>query len=168
MRKLAVLSSCGAFRYWLERHWDAALPRMCIVMLNPSTADAEQDDPTIKRCVEIAKHNLYGAIEVVNLFAFRATDPKDLRKAGWPTGSWENNDHIAKTASRCAVTVCAWGGGAKTTTRPDEVLSNLRRLGVRTKAFAITPHGHPQHPLYVPIETVLVDFPCAGVSHAIQ
>src|SRR5437870_4841901 len=109
----AVISPCGKFRYRLTRQWGegAALP---FVMLNPSTADAEQDDPTIRKCVGFAKRMGYDGIEVVNLYAYRATKPADLKKAGYPRGP-ENDRHIeaALVESHANSVICAWGVNAR-------------------------------------------------------
>src|SRR5712664_2208515 len=82
----AGFSCCGLYRYWLRRHWDAELPPVCFVMLNPSTADAERDDPTIRRCCGFSRRWGYGGIVVVNLYAFRTSDPCCLRNAVHPVG----------------------------------------------------------------------------------
>src|SRR5262245_19133112 len=94
--KEALISPCGLYRYWLTRTWDNSLRRVCWVMLNPSTADAEQDDPTIRRCVGFARSWGAGGIIVVNLFAFRASDPKALLRAADPVGP-DNDGHILKS-----------------------------------------------------------------------
>ena len=80
MKRSAEISECGKYRWWLRRRW-ADGPVVCFVMLNPSTADAEQDDPTIRRCIGFAQAWGCGALEVRNLFPFRATNPADMLKA---------------------------------------------------------------------------------------
>src|SRR5882757_2226662 len=72
----AVISDCGKYRYLLRRTWDHSKPRTLFVMLNPSTADAEIDDATIRSCIRLSKEMGYGSFEVVNIFGLRATDPK--------------------------------------------------------------------------------------------
>src|SRR5262249_14212908 len=98
VRRAAVISDCGRYRYSLTRRWgDAAEPRALFVMLNPSTADAEQDDPTIRRCIGFAKAWGMGSLEVVNLYALRATDPAALLSAPDPIGP--KNDTMITSAA---------------------------------------------------------------------
>jgi hypothetical protein len=82
----ALLSECGQYRYRLWRLWDALAPVMVWVLLNPSTADADTDDPTVRKCVGFARAHRYGGVVLVNLFAWRATDPKQLRIVNDPVG----------------------------------------------------------------------------------
>lgn len=119
MIRTAVLSACGRFRYRLGRQWGEG-GVLLFVMLNPSTADADVDDATIRRCVKFAQAHGFGALEVVNLYAFRATDPKDLRRAGYLAGP-ENDAHIAAAASECAAICVAWGANAAELERPQIV-----------------------------------------------
>lgn len=91
--RAAVVSPCTRYRYVLERQWRAAAPAMTLVMLNPSTADASKDDPTITRCIGFALREAYGGIRVLNLFALRATDPGELAKAADPIGP-DNDVHL--------------------------------------------------------------------------
>ena len=108
MIRTALFSPCGRFRYRLGRRWGAS-PTVAFVLLNPSTADDERDDPTVRRCVDFARRLGFGGLEVVNLYAYVATDPDDLRRAGHPVGP-ENDQHIATcvTDSRGACTRGAW------------------------------------------------------------
>src|ERR1700731_2978902 len=104
----AVISDCGRSRYLLRRTWDHDKPRALFVMLNPSTADAEVDDPTIRSCMRLAKQMGHGSFEVVNLFAWRATDPRELHTASDPVGP-ENDRVIEAAVNRCDIVICAWG-----------------------------------------------------------
>src|SRR4051812_17109287 len=106
----ALLSDDGLYRYRLWRIWEELAPVMVWVMLNPSTADADVDDPSIRKCVGFAKANGCGGIIVVNLFAWRATDPKELRAVADPVGP-ENDAHIrwAVKAPLLATVVAGWG-----------------------------------------------------------
>src|ERR1700680_305374 len=104
----AVLSDCGVYRYLLRRVWDRDKIRVLIVMLNPSTADAQVDDATIRSLFRLCRRLGYGSFEVVNLFAFRATDPDELFKATDPIGPL--NERISGAAIvRCDLTIVAWG-----------------------------------------------------------
>lgn len=152
MKRDAIISECGTFRYWLRRQWDSALPTLAFIMLNPSTADADIDDPTIRKCIGFARRLGFGGIVVVNLFAFRATQPADLKRAGYPAGP-ENNQYIAMAAGAAnqgGRVVCAWGVNARKLSRPAEVLESLHRYGVTPHALKLTDDGVPWHPLMLP------------------
>ena len=82
----AGFSRCGRYRYWLRRIWDPALAHCVFIGLNPSTADATEDDPTLKRCISFAQKWGYGSLLLVNLFSLRATDPRGLKMAADPIG----------------------------------------------------------------------------------
>lgn len=144
----AVLSPCGRYRYRLERRWSDA-PPACWVMLNPSTADAEVDDATIRRCMAFARAWNRGGIIVHNLYALRATDPRDLWAADDPVGP-DNDDHLAHVASyactRSLPIIAAWGANA----RPDRVASVLAfPYMADLLALGVTKSGAPRHPLYL-------------------
>lgn len=145
MERDAAMSECGRYRYRLGRTWGPGT-YLLYVMLNPSTADAEEDDPTIRRCVGFAKAHGYGGLQVVNLYAYRATDPRDLKAAGYPVGP-DNDSHI-KAALAGADAVCvAWGDRARGLSRPAEVLAMIQRAGRAIGCLAVTKHGLPAHPL---------------------
>lgn len=169
----ATTSACGQFRYRLARHWGelADEPVLLFVMLNPSTADAVVNDPTIKRCIGFARAAGYGGIEVVNLFAYRATKPTQLRWAGWPIGP-ENDHHIAQ-AARTASGVClAWGahaGHPMAVARVQQVLPLIRSMrGDSLQCLHITASGHPAHPLMLPATCRLQPFTLQAVADAIR
>lgn len=100
MDKGAIISGCGKYRYSLWRTWDKKLPKVMFIMLNPSTADAYEDDPTIRRCINFAKSWGYGGIVVGNLFAYRATNPKKLILIDDPSGS-ANHHYLTHMIERC-------------------------------------------------------------------
>lgn len=157
MEKSAVISDCGTYRYLLTRRWESG-PSMLWIMLNPSTADAETDDPTITRCIGFARAWGFAGLEVVNLFAFRSSKPAVLKKAELPVGA-HNNEHIRDAADRHGRIVCAWGA----TTWP---LAKARALTVRAmlSAFPLlclarTKDGAPQHPLFVKGDTQCQPWP---------
>jgi len=113
MKRSAEISDCGQFRWWLQRRW-ADGPLVCFVMLNPSTADAEQDDPTIRRCIAFARSWGFGALSVRNLFPFRATKPADLKRAVRSidvTGGQRGLGELAVAATADLV-IAAWGANA--------------------------------------------------------
>ena len=149
MNRDAILSECGTYRYLLQRSWDVRRQGVCFVMLNPSTADATLDDPTIRRCLGFASDLGFGQLEVVNLFALRATDPRMLRQHPDPIGS-ENDALIVKSAHVCQMTICAWGNHGKYQARDKIVLRLLRDNGVSPYALKLTKGGYPAHPLYLP------------------
>lgn len=144
MLRSAVISSCGAYRYELTRRWDVTLPRVGWIMLNPSTADAEQDDPTIRRCIAFAKTWGYGGIVVRNLYALRATDPSELWKHPRPTGP-DNDSHLLDSVDD-PITVCAWGVHGK---RGNTVINALSDAGAALHYLELTKAGVPKHPLYL-------------------
>ncbi len=164
--KHAVISACGKFRYRLWRKWGEGSP-LLFVMLNPSTADADVDDPTIRRCIRFAQAHGFGELEVVNLYAYRATDPRDLRRAGYPVGP-ENDDHIAAAARESAAVCLAWGANVAGLERPKIVLPKLRRLGVKLQCLRITRSGYPQHPLMLPSSCRLMPFDSDTIQAAMH
>lgn len=153
MFKTANISECGRFRYVLSRVWDVSLPLMLFVMLNPSTADADYDDPTIRKCMEFARLNGYGGIAVVNLFAFRATKPADLKRAGYAQGPRNVQctlETIERVRASGGVAVCAWGANARGHWLADFTLAMLRAQGLPPHALRRLADGTPEHPLYIP------------------
>ena len=92
MDRTALFSPCGRFRYRLGRRWGEG-PTIAFVLLNPSTADDQRDDPTIRRCIGFARRLGFGGLEVVNLYAYVATDPAELRRVGYLVGD-ENDGHM--------------------------------------------------------------------------
>jgi hypothetical protein len=154
----ALLSHDGRYRYRLWRLWDELLPIMAWVMLNPSTADADVDDPTIRKCIGFAKHHGYGGIIVVNLFAWRATDPKELPTVADPVGP-ENDGHIlwACKAPILASVIAGWGSNKFAAQRATFV-KTLIRSGARRQilCFRKSAAGNPWHPLYLPYDSVRV------------
>ena len=150
----ATLSPCGRYRYKLWRYglYDSLVPRtMLFIMLNPSTADAMVDDPTIRRCRSFAMRDGYSQLEVVNLFALRATDPRELARAPDPIGP-DNDAIIAKAVLRArdsgGCVVAAWGAHAIARRRA-AVVEAIRQNGAALMCLGLTKDGSPRHPLYV-------------------
>lgn len=164
----AIISECGQYRYRLSREWDPDRAKVVWVMLNPSTADASIDDPTIRRCIGFSKAWGYGGLVVVNLFAYRATDPKDLlaitpQVAEGP----ENTTHVARAlceaATQNGLVVAAWGAGWDELKRRWSRLGPLSRMNVERAGVAVhclgkTKSGSPRHPLYVRSDQHLMEF----------
>lgn len=155
----AVISACGRYRYQLTRQVGPGLRTATFIMLNPSTADATNDDPTIRRCIGFAQQWGCGRLAVLNLFAFRATDPADLKRVEEPVGP-ENQDWFDRTlqADHDGPVVCAWGVHGEHRGQDRVVLGWLETLGVEPLALGMTKHGHPRHPLYAPYSAELMPF----------
>jgi hypothetical protein len=147
----AVFSPDRVYRYTLTRTWDSG-PTVAFIGLNPSTADETVDDPTIRRCIGFAKRWGYGTLVMLNLFAFRATDPRVMRAAGDPIGP-ENNAYIQAVAAEAGDVVAAWGVHGSYLGR-DRAVRDL--LFWRPSALGLTKDGHPRHPLYVRADATLV------------
>ena len=147
----ALISPCGQYRYSLVRQWDRTKPYLPFVMLNPSTADATIDDPTIRRCMSFARREGCGGVVVVNLSAFRATDPKRLRQVDDPIGPLNRQviyDAVTVAAEAGVPVICAWG--VNDITRAASVaLIMAREAGAQIMCLGKTTDGHPRHPLYV-------------------
>ncbi|WP_108502003.1 DUF1643 domain-containing protein [Paracoccus indicus] len=146
-RSEALWSPCRSYRYALTRRWDDG-PGLGIVMLNPSTADAFRNDPTVERCERRARALGFGAFRVVNLFAFCATDPRDLRKAPKAIGPL-NDDVLQQAAEWSQAILCGWGVHGAHLGRAPQVESLLRATGVPLFHLGLTKAGMPRHPLYV-------------------
>lgn len=140
----AIFSPCGTYRYQLWREW-ADGPRVVWVMLNPSTADAEVFDPTVRRCYGFSKRWGYGKMSVVNLYALRSTDPKGLWSVDDPVGP-DNNAHIRLELSVADLVIAAWGVNAKAD-RVQAFCELARPYEVR--CMGTTRAGCPRHPLYL-------------------
>ena len=177
----ARISQCGTYRYKLWREWRGSHdpknwrwlgkdgagenygePRACLfVMLNPSTADGEKDDATIRRCVGFAKSWNFERLEVVNLFAYRATKPRDVlarQNQREDIIGWQNSELIASAAIDAGLIVCAWGANAADLDPTNDHAETVRGwLGNQAHfALGFTKDGHPRHPLYVPLDAKLV------------
>jgi hypothetical protein len=155
----AVISDCGKYRYLLRRTWDHAKPRALYVMLNPSTADAQLDDPTIRSCVRLAAGLGYGSMEVVNLFAYRATKPDELLTASDPYGQ-ANEDHVKRALARCDIPILAWGAWPPAHSASAYIRNAIRATRPAAFCFGKTKDGAPKHPLYVKSGTPLQNYGC--------
>ena len=146
----------GRYRYSLWRSWSANHPRIVFILLNPSTADEQKNDPTIRRCMGFARAWNFGSIEVVNLFAYRATDHRELFKASDPIGE-ENDRFLMQAVQCCSIVVLGWGTRGTLLGRDRQVIQML--IGRNdVYCLGITKDGQPRHPLYIKGDTNLEPF----------
>jgi hypothetical protein len=150
MEREALFDPTFTYRYLLRRTWDVRLPLAVFVMLNPSTADAERDDPTIRRCIGLTRAWGFGRLEVVNLFGYRTPHPTVLAAAADPVGP-ENDVHVLQAAARGDLVVAAWGNAGAILQRGALMLPHLVSAArLPLQCLGQTRTGHPRHPLYVP------------------
>lgn len=150
-RAWASFDPTRTYRYRLTRTWEPGRPRVNFLMLNPSTADAQRLDPTVRRCVGFARSWGFGSVEVTNLFALRATDPRELVAHAEPVGG-HNDEAIVDAARRADCVVVAWGARGAHRGRAGVVTDLLGDLDVCPVALRLTRAGEPGHPLYVPAD----------------
>lgn len=149
MEKGAHFSPDGQYRYSLWRIWNKQLPLLGVTLLNPSTATAETDDPTVHRQGERARHLGFGGLIVTNIFAFRSTDPEKLYEVSDPVGP-ENDGWIVQEMKRCQLQICGWGKHGAYRGRGVEVCRMLGAVGIVPHALHVNGDGSPAHPLYLP------------------
>jgi len=161
----AYLAVDGRYRYWLTRScgtpWTGSTVRYVnFIGLNPSTADATRDDPTVRRLRGFAKSWGYDGFWLTNLFAFRATDPADLCFHQGDIDGPENTRWLEEVAARAGLVVAAWGAvdglfrnNVRFAERRATGLINLILSEVDVHVLGITKRGFPRHPLYVKSDT---------------
>ena len=154
LAKSAIVSDDGLHRYRLWRRWGRKHGKTaCFVMLNPSTADGEQDDPTIRRCVGFAKREGCDGLVVVNQFAYRATSPLELWKQPQLVARGRrNHEYLFHAIDQADIVIAAWGDGmrGRNVWWPDDAVG--WSLGPLTRA------GQPRHPLYLKADTPLLRY----------
>lgn len=150
----AVFAPGREHRYLLTRIWDPTRPTVIFVMLNPSTADAFDLDPTVRRCAGFSQSWGAGSLIVANIFALRSTNPKGLYTHSDPVGPL--NDEVLATLPNCSSTlVAAWGTRGAFRSRGEVARQLLARPnGPELKCLGTTKKGFPRHPLFVPGATV--------------
>jgi hypothetical protein len=153
MKTDAILSADRKYRYVLSRIWDESKPTVMIIGLNPSTADEEKNDPTIIRCINFAKNWGYGGVYMLNLFGFRATQPKNMFNAENPIGD-ENDKYIVKYSKICDKVICAWGNDGSYKNRNKEVLYKIEN----SYYLKLNKTGEPAHPLYLKDDLTPIKF----------
>ena len=144
----AVFSPCKTYRYRLWRTWDASRKSIVFLMLNPSIADENQNDPTVERCQRRAMTMGFGGLQVVNIFGLVSTDPQGLYTCDDPVGP-ENNEAILEAVKDAGMVVCAWGTHGEHVNRAREVVELLKSAGVSPQCLGQNADGSPKHPLYV-------------------
>jgi len=153
----AQLSSCKTYRYRLARWWGTE-PRVGFLMLNPSKADHVETDKTLETCIRFAKAWGFDGLEIANLFAFRATDPRDMKMASDPVGP-ENDHHLETFLGEVNQVILAWGNNGLWRGRDKAVLELLRNKGLPLWCLKISAQGAPEHPLYKPASLRPIPFP---------
>ena len=137
----------GNYRYLLWREWSSSRPTISFIMLNPSRADAEINDPTITRCINFAKSWGYGRLEVVNLFAYRTPHPSLLKQVAEPIGK-DNDRYILESVARSDRVILAWGNHGSWQKQDIYTLKLLKNY-TNLYSLGITKQGCPCHPLYL-------------------
>ncbi|WP_281825925.1 DUF1643 domain-containing protein [Jannaschia rubra] len=145
----AVYSDDERYRYDLIRKWNDSGSRINFVMLNPSTATEFANDPTVERCERRARALGFGAFRVTNIFAYRATDPRDMRAQPDPVGGPANDAAIRDAALWADQVICAWGTHGAYLDRGHAVAQLLRATGQPLTTLGLSKAGHPKHPLYI-------------------
>jgi hypothetical protein len=153
VRRSALFSPDRVYRYRLTRRW-ARGPSIVWIMLNPSTADERRDDPTIRRCIGFSRAWGFGGLTVVNLFALRTPEPRDLREHPDPIGL-DNDRHITAAAASAEQVVAAWGAFAFARERAEAIQALVKRSLLCLSRSA---SGAPSHPLYLSSAAELIPY----------
>ena len=153
IKSSAELSRCRTYRYALWRIWDQTKPYALFICLNPSTADESEDDPTLRRCIDFAQSWDYGGVCIGNLFAFRATKPRDLMSAKHPIGE-ENDRWLSKLSEEAEIIIASWGNHGTYRNRCDDVLETLPDAHY----LKLNKSGQPSHPLYLRRDSTPIPF----------
>ncbi|MBS4020097.1 MAG: DUF1643 domain-containing protein [Dechloromonas sp.] len=153
----AQFSACNRYRYRLWRIWDESRKPLVMVMLNPSMANADQNDPTVERCQRRALKMGFGGLRVVNIFALVSTDPAALYQVDDPVGP-DNDAAILEAVRDAGMVICAWGTHGAHVDRAREVVALLRQAGVSPYCLAINGDKSPKHPLYIALKSTPVAY----------
>jgi len=144
MKKDARLSACRLYRFALWRTWDESRPPAMFIGLNPSTADEQDDDPTLVRCMNFARSWGYGGVCTANLFAYRATEPKDMLVTKKPVGRG-NDRWLQQLSAEAGIVIAAWGNHGIHMGRAERVRGLIPDLYY----LKMNKSGQPAHPLYL-------------------
>ena len=159
----AIISVCGQFRYALTRRWGSG-PSALFIMLNPSTAGASVDDPTIRRCIAFAKREGCGGFQVENLYGFRATNPEHMFSQGDAAIGETDRFILLAAANVSGPLICAWGADKRAKQRAQHVTAHLKACGATPLCLGRTKDGSPRHPLYVKGDAPIVPFDVPDVQ----
>ncbi|MEL7508454.1 MAG: DUF1643 domain-containing protein [Cyanobacteria bacterium J06633_23] len=146
----AIFDPSHRYRYYLTRTWPSTNPnrQVTFIMLNPSQANAEQDDPTIRACSQFARRWGYQQLNIVNLFAYRTPQPSTLKQIADPIGP--NNDHYLLQATESAnKVILAWGNWGSLLKRDQTVVKLLNPYHKKLHCLMRNNSGQPRHPLYI-------------------
>ncbi len=158
----ALFSDCGLYRYTLTRRWADEGWFCTVTGLNSSTATADEDDPTIRRCIGFARREGAAGLRMLNLYGYRSTDPAGLREVNDPFGpgnraAWQEA-FVESVATGTAI-VCAWGVHGPLYGGDKEFIGRALSAGAHLACLGKTKDGHPKHPLYLKASTPFEEFP---------
>lgn len=150
----AIFSPCKKYRYILWRRWSSLIltkGKIVFIGLNPSTADEYFDDATIRRCRKFSEVWGYGEMVMLNLFAYRATNPAEMKKEIAPVGEggFKNDSIIIRECKEAQLIVACWGTQGRYLNRDKEVIETLKSNGIELHHLGLTKDGYPKHPLYL-------------------
>jgi len=161
IQRTATFDRTGQYRYSLSRSWEPQAAQVVFIMLNPSRADAERDDPTIRSCMQFAQRWGYGGLTVVNLFGYRTPSPKCLAQAADPVGAGCDRA-ILTAAAKTDRIILAWGNWGALLGRDQAVLQHLQPYQDRLYCLGINRTAQPRHPLYIKRTTSLLRWHSSG------
>lgn len=156
IRSTAEFSPCRRWRYSLFREFDGGSDSIAFIGLNPSTADEQKNDPTVSRCIRFAQQWGYGSMYMLNIFAWRDTDPRGMKAAEDPVGPG-NDDELLTICGAVEAVVACWGVHGSHAERGAYVAGRLLSC-VPLQCFGVTKDGHPKHPLYLRADSTPISF----------
>ena len=156
----ALFSDDRIFRYWLLRRWNLAQGLMAVIGCNPSTADETENDPTIRKTIGFAERLGFGGVLMLNVGAYRATDPKDWKAARDPFGPGNSVEHLQGYLGKWepSIVIAAWGKPCMSSQRGQMRAESIKRYILGMKCWGRNGDGSPRHPLMLPYSTQLENF----------
>ncbi|MEA1011135.1 DUF1643 domain-containing protein [Bacillus cereus] len=157
MESMALFDDSKTYRYSLERIWDPHKERVLFIMLNPSSANQDSEDATSKRCFNFAKGLGFGSLEIVNLFAYIATNREELLQVSKEDAIGpENENHVIRALNRADMVIAAWGENCKYHNRHKDIHELFQ--GYHLHCLGKTRDGFPRHPLYLSKDSQPMDY----------